>query len=534
MIDKNMLRVSIKGEPKWLAKEELESYVQALDPIPKPDQSSENTMQVDGVKAVVAAGCSRRCLNELREEGDFYIPPQNINPSDLVEVIGSAENVKRFILNCKVDTDIIPLSVTQLWWLRKQHHTISRILLKHGSALQFTTRSIILHSSSSQLLSTCKHLLLQVLIDIVDCKFRYPYWDTNGERLLQEAHQVGAFAVWHDGVLEVQGGRDSVHALLVSHSSILSSPCKLINVHPHDDKDFICGKKDGKLMRIMREHQVQIHLKDVGEPPVLLQIATTGHGFERVWRASQRVDDELPTVLIAHIPEQQHRRLIGQAGKNIQRIMKRHAVYIKFYNEEEARKEFGGWREWHKPQGVHCDLNVVIKTPSKNGEACRKSYEDVLLECGLTEEPGGVLERNVVDVKSMLGCKLERNQVIEFVDNQWTIARYEPLYGVRCDSYKLTVEPLRVVDTKTNDLEVFNVFPSYLLPSNTTTTSKTLVSAVEETDEMITTDADTGKLGVIGEHVTSTREIDAEIEALMQNLGLAAGGRRKSLSVFEL
>lgn len=52
-----------------------------------------------------------------------------------------------------------------------------------------------------------------------------------------------------------------------------------------------------------------------------------------------------------------HKRIIGVGGKNIQRIMKKYGVYVKFSNAEEFA-QLGGY--------VDNEDNVVARTPGKN------------------------------------------------------------------------------------------------------------------------------------------------------------------------
>lgn len=69
------------------------------------------------------------------------------------------------------------------------------------------------------------------------------------------------------------------------------------------------------------------------------------------------MQEELPAETSFHVPEAYHKRIIGVGGKNIQRIMKKFGVYVKFSSLEETAT-FGGYQD---PQD-----NVVAKTPTKN------------------------------------------------------------------------------------------------------------------------------------------------------------------------
>lgn len=69
------------------------------------------------------------------------------------------------------------------------------------------------------------------------------------------------------------------------------------------------------------------------------------------------LQEELPAELSFHVPESYHKRIIGVGGKNIQRIMKKFGVYVKFSNAEEFAA-LGGYGE--------NEDNVIARTPAKN------------------------------------------------------------------------------------------------------------------------------------------------------------------------
>ena len=69
------------------------------------------------------------------------------------------------------------------------------------------------------------------------------------------------------------------------------------------------------------------------------------------------LQDELPAETSFYVPEIYHRRIIGVAGKNIQKVMKKYGVYVKFSGAEEFAS-MGGYFE--------NEDNVVARTPMKN------------------------------------------------------------------------------------------------------------------------------------------------------------------------
>lgn len=65
----------------------------------------------------------------------------------------------------------------------------------------------------------------------------------------------------------------------------------------------------------------------------------------------------MPAEISFFVPESYHKRIIGVGGKNIQRIMKKYGVYVKFSNAEEYEALGGYYKN---------EDNVIARTPSKN------------------------------------------------------------------------------------------------------------------------------------------------------------------------
>lgn len=162
---------------------------------------------------------------------------------------------------------------------------------------------------------------------------------------------------------------------------------------PAEIKEFICGKKDGKLTRIMKETGVNINLNMIGGDSMYVDINAEdpiGVNFctNSLLHALRLIEGELPAELTFHIPELHHKRMIGHGGKVIQRIMKKWGVYVKFMNNNESYN-------CHQTSDPLCDKgssrlldNVVVKTPSKNGSALKAIMEEIFEECSVSETTG--------------------------------------------------------------------------------------------------------------------------------------------------
>lgn len=152
---------------------------------------------------------------------------------------------------------------------------------------------------------------------------------------------------------------------------------------PAEDLAFVCGKKDGKLARIHSTTQCHIRICEQpshshnnylpGSSNHLAMFALEGRVS---WRALKALLGEFPCFLTFYIPTEHHKRLIGYCGSTIQQVMKKHAVYIKFFSHNSNtfvnKNSFNGSKEEGR------DNNVLVKTPRKNAMVLEAVRDDLL------------------------------------------------------------------------------------------------------------------------------------------------------------
>ncbi len=122
-----------------------------------------------------------------------------------------------------------------------------------------------------------------------------------------------------------------------------------------EHRDFISGKKNGKINKIMKQCNVRIKFETFNEYNFLIDVS--GSDRNSALQGLSFLQEELPAEISFHVPESHHKRIIGVGGKNIQRIMKKYGVYVKFSNAEEFAS-LGGYFD--------NEDNVVARTPAKN------------------------------------------------------------------------------------------------------------------------------------------------------------------------
>jgi hypothetical protein len=104
----------------------------------------------------------------------------------------------------------------------------------------------------------------------------------------------------------------------------------------------------------MQTTNVKIKFETFNDHNFLIDIAGSDGS---VLQGLSLLQEELPAEISFHVPESYHKRIIGVGGRSIQRIMKKHGVYVKFSNAEEFAA-LGGYND--------NEDNVIARTPAKN------------------------------------------------------------------------------------------------------------------------------------------------------------------------
>ncbi|KAJ3508062.1 hypothetical protein NLJ89_g5961 [Agrocybe chaxingu] len=177
--------------------------------------------------------------------------------------------------------------------------------------------------------------------------------------LKQISMATGAEAVFKSMCFELHGLEHEVRAAvsMIMEVDIIKAfhheirfQIELSNEH----RDFISGKKNGKINKIMQTTNVKIKFETFNDHNFLIDIAGPDGS---VLQGLSLLQEELPAEISFHVPEGYHKRIIGVGGRSIQRIMKKYGVYVKFSNAEEFAA-LGGYND--------NDDNVVARTPAKN------------------------------------------------------------------------------------------------------------------------------------------------------------------------
>lgn len=127
----------------------------------------------------------------------------------------------------------------------------------------------------------------------------------------------------------------------------------------NEHKEFVSGKKNGKINKIMSNSTVTIVFEPFNE--YNFYIVVRGSVYDAIKNGLDLVEQEMPAAISFHVPDQYHKRIIGIGGQHIQRIMKKYSVFVKFSNAMD-RGSMG-----KEEDDIKVD-NVICRTPARNAQ----------------------------------------------------------------------------------------------------------------------------------------------------------------------
>ncbi|KAG8528478.1 uncharacterized protein KY384_007396 [Bacidia gigantensis] len=137
----------------------------------------------------------------------------------------------------------------------------------------------------------------------------------------------------------------------------------------NEHKEFVSGKKNGKINKIMGQSNVQIIFDGFNEYNFYIDVC--GSQYNATKSGLELVEQEMPASISFHVPDQYHKRIIGIGGQHIQRIMKRYSVFVKFSN---AMDRGAAGKE---DDDIKID-NVICRTPARNAQALELVKQEIM------------------------------------------------------------------------------------------------------------------------------------------------------------
>ncbi|KAK5548948.1 hypothetical protein LTR23_001437, partial [Exophiala sp. CCFEE 6169] len=137
----------------------------------------------------------------------------------------------------------------------------------------------------------------------------------------------------------------------------------------NEHKEFVSGKKNGKINKIMGQSNVQIIFDGFNEYNFYIDVV--GSQYEATKNGLDLVEQEMPASISFHVPDQYHKRIIGIGGQHIQRIMKKYSVFVKFSN---AMDRGGAGKD---DDDIKVD-NVICRTPARNAQSLDMVKQEIM------------------------------------------------------------------------------------------------------------------------------------------------------------
>lgn len=166
------------------------------------------------------------------------------------------------------------------------------------------------------------------------------YFDIVKMKVARVIRNSNALCIESQGRCTLYCWADSAIRILESESSMVEA---VIYLDPCLE-EILGNKKDLRLQYISQKSGCSIYLRDTMN--IVGKSTSVSHALDLLKREKMH-------MTCFFVDERKHKRLIGHGGKNIQKIMKKHGVYIKFMNEAERNSI-----------GMHG--NVIVKTSGRN------------------------------------------------------------------------------------------------------------------------------------------------------------------------
>lgn len=141
---------------------------------------------------------------------------------------------------------------------------------------------------------------------------------------------------------------------------------KYIIENPIETKDFLCGKKNGKLLNIIKKTNVSIQIIE-SDKNGRWGIEIDGD-IDSIFKCMFMFRNEFLAVESFYVDPKHHKELIGSSGQTIQKLIKEYCVYIKFFEQSQVDLCFGTKEYFLYNKNKNID-NVLMKTPMKNKES---------------------------------------------------------------------------------------------------------------------------------------------------------------------
>lgn len=223
----------------------------------------------------------------------------------------------------------------------------------------------------------------------------------------------GAEVSFEKLTFNINGSDDAVKAALwfinqLPFTKRIQSQLRVRIELANEHKEFVSGKKNGKINKIMSQSNVQVYFDLFNEYNFFIDVS--GSSYDATKNGLDLVEQEMPASIAFHVPDQYHKRIIGIGGQHIQRIMKKYSVFVKFSNAMDR----GGLAK--EDDDIKVD-NVICRTPARNAQSLDMVKTEIM---ELVEKPDADVQQEPLQVPRLYHRELlARLPELEELEKKW-------------------------------------------------------------------------------------------------------------------
>ncbi|SCV00884.1 LANO_0F09054g1_1 [Lachancea nothofagi CBS 11611] len=342
--------------------------------------------------------CAGANLNNLKSFRDLYgtkviIPDISDTGADSIFLSGDAhfsvlmakERLENMLAGAKdsfYHAQLPNVSSLKLQFLNRfRQRQITTIIEKHQCYIKVEESTVSFVATSEHALSSAlRQFTLEILMPVLEAQFAFQ--DQTGGYSSQDNLELQLDQIASNrNILIAQLNPPLTNFVLIGASQDIAKATAsieklnipgnvqiryLLELHP-EYRDFISGKKNGKITRIMENAKCSIALESQ-ENASNMCLSLISDSFADAKIGVQLLNDELPAEDSFFIPEAYHRPIIGTRGSVIQTIMRRYNVFIQFSNTYQSHQN---------DIGLNRHDNVIIRCPYKNRKSIPAAKEEL-------------------------------------------------------------------------------------------------------------------------------------------------------------
>ncbi|KAF3937343.1 hypothetical protein ABW19_dt0203640 [Dactylella cylindrospora] len=374
--------------------------------------------------------------------GVFGYKPSTATPRhpDIIFITGQPEMIKQaarmisdLVSNCKLYVKDVSLSMNKIdFMILERLDQVKKIMAENGSFVQFPslgagrsmmrvqapdvlpldrTVKAILNISHQYYNASCWVLLNETTLSSMR-----PLLPQEVQRLLTDICVFsGADIAFSKFAFEIYGSDDAVKLALkiISEIRFVKENRSQIRVKvqvANEHKEFVSGKKNGKINKIMGQADVQILFEPFNEFDFYIDVI--GVDFQASMLGLELVEQELPADISFYIPDRYHKRIIGIGGQHIQSIMRKYSVFVKFSNAMD--RDSGNGRD---SEEIAVD-NVICRTPARNAASLELVKQEI--NAMVQQVDSEYVEETVVIPRLYHRTLIAQSELLMGIEKKWS------------------------------------------------------------------------------------------------------------------